>query len=87
MGAVKGVFLFLRALLAPRLAVAVENLALGQQLPVLQNSNKRPRLRPRDRVFWTWLVRLWPDWRSALLIVQPEIVTGWHRQGFRLYWR
>ena len=30
---------------------------------------------------------LWPDWRSVLLIVQPETVIRWHRQGFRLYWR
>ena len=30
---------------------------------------------------------LWPYWRSALIIVQPETVVRWHRQGFRLYWR
>ncbi len=30
---------------------------------------------------------LWPDWRSALLIVKPDTVVRWHRQGFRLYWR
>jgi hypothetical protein len=30
---------------------------------------------------------LWDDWRSALLIVKPETVIAWHRQGFRLYWR
>jgi hypothetical protein len=22
-----------------------------------------------------------------LLIVQPDTVVGWHRQGFKLYWR
>jgi putative transposase len=87
MGVVNGVFLLLRALFTPRLAMAVENLALRQQLAVLQHSSKRPKLRPRDRVFWTWLMRWWPDWRSALLIVQPETVIRWHRQGFRLYWR
>jgi hypothetical protein len=31
--------------------------------------------------------RFWRDWRSALVIVQPETVVRWHRQGFRLYWR
>jgi transposase InsO family protein len=30
---------------------------------------------------------LWSGWRSALLIVQPDTVVRWHRQGFRLYWR
>jgi transposase InsO family protein len=26
-------------------------------------------------------------WRNALMIVQPETLIGWHRQGFRLWWR
>jgi transposase InsO family protein len=26
-------------------------------------------------------------WRHALLIVQPETLLRWHRQGFRLFWR
>ena len=26
-------------------------------------------------------------WRQALLIVQPETLLRWHRQGFRLFWR
>jgi len=48
---------------------------------------KRPKLRMRDRIFWVLLSRLWPNWRSALAIVQPETVIKWHRQGFKLYWR
>jgi transposase InsO family protein len=44
-------------------------------------------LRKRDRIFWVWLSRIWAGWRSVLVIVQPDTVVGWHRQGFRLYWR
>ena len=32
-------------------------------------------------------MRFWPRWRSALLVVQPETVIRWHREGFRRYWR
>jgi hypothetical protein len=39
------------------------------------------------RPLWVWLSRLWSGWRSALIIVKPETVISWHRQGFRLYWR
>ena len=63
-----------------------EHRRLRQQLAVHQRQAKRPKLRPRDRVFWVWLSRLWSGWRSVLVIVQPETVVGWHRQGFRLYW-
>jgi len=67
--------------------LAAENLALRQQLAVLKERTKRPRLRKRDRIFWVWLSRLWTGWRSALLIVQPDTVVAWHRQGWKLYWR
>jgi putative transposase len=72
--------------LRSRVSLAAENLALRHQLGVLQRSARRPRLRPRDRVFWVWLSRLWSGWRSSPIIVQPETVVRWHRQGFRLYW-
>ena len=87
MGILKAVLVFLRAMLILKIHLAVENLALRQQLAVCKQSVKRPKLRPRDRVFWVWLSRLWPNWRSALAIVQPESVIRWHRLGFKLYWR
>lgn len=49
---------FVRGLLAERTALATENLALRQQLAVLERSVKRPRLRPRDRIFWVCLSKL-----------------------------
>ena len=64
-----------------------ENMALRHQLSVLQRTARRPRLKAGDRVFWVWLSRIWPQWRSSLLIVRPKTVITWHRQGFRLYWR
>ena len=87
MGTIEAIFLFLRAFIIGRATVAIENLALRQQVAVFKESGRRPKLRPRDRVFWVLLSRLWPNWRSALAIVQPETVIKWHRMGFKLYWR
>ena len=70
-----------------RSSLAAENLALRHQLFVLQRSTKRPRLKAHDRIFWVWLSKLWTDWRSCLVIVKPDTVVKWHRQGFKLYWR
>jgi len=83
----RSVYLLFRAFLLPRINLAAENLALRQQIIVLRRSVKRPKIERSDRVFWAWLSRLWPGWRSALIIVQPETVIKWHRAGFRLYWR
>jgi hypothetical protein len=33
------------------------------------------------------LSQLWQDWREVLIIVKPETVIKWRRQGFKLYWR
>lgn len=79
-------FAFLRALCARRVSLAAENLALKQQLVVLRRSVKRPTLRRGDRIFWVWLCSICQHWRSWLVIVQPETVIHWHRQGFKLYW-
>ena len=87
MSVLKSFVLFFRAMLVPQSRLAIENLALRQQLAVYKQSVKRPKLRPRDRIFWVCLCHLWPNWRSALCIVQPETVIRWHRRGFKLYWR
>ena len=87
MGALQVVTALFRQICLSRADLAAENLALRQQLAALQRSVKRPRLHRRDRIFWVWLSRLWRGWRSSMIVVQPETVLRWHREGFRLYWR
>ncbi len=78
---------FVREIAMSRATLQLENIALRQQVAVLKRERPRPRLRPLDRVFWVFLSRLWPRWKDALVIVMPETVVGWHRQGFRLFWK
>src|SRR5215471_5324124 len=79
-------FQFLVLVFSGHRQVALENIALRHQLAVFTRQKKRPRLRDRDRLFWITLQRLWKDWRSALVFVQPETVTGWQRKRFKRYW-
>ena len=51
MGILKALLVFLRAMLIPKVHLAIENLALRQQVAVFKQSVKRPKLRPRDRVY------------------------------------
>src|SRR5213594_2242900 len=76
----------LRSAVRTRRELALENLALRQQLAVWKARQPRPRLTERDRIFWIVLSRLWKNWRSSLQVVRPETVVRWHRRGFRLYW-
>jgi putative transposase len=67
--------------------LTIENLALRQQLAVMKQSVRRPKIRKRDRLFWVILSRLWNGWENVLIVVQPETVIRWHRKGFKLYWK
>src|SRR5229473_1602399 len=80
------VYVCLLAVLTERRDLALENLALRQQLAVLKRSQTRLKIKQQERVFWIWLSRTWSGWREALIIVKPTTVIGWHRRGFRLYW-
>src|SRR5215472_16279833 len=59
---------FLSKLLLPGSVreIALENLALRQQLAVMKRQCPRPRLRRVDRVFWVWLSRVWRNWQRAV---------------------
>src|SRR5262249_49091552 len=77
----------LRGAVRSRVALHLEVLALRHQLQVLQRSRpRRLRLAKADRWLWAWLLGVWTEWRTALVIVKPETVVAWHRQGFRLFW-
>src|SRR5438105_3495276 len=76
----------LRGVVRSRVALHLEVLALRHQLQVLQRSRaRRVRLAKADRWLWAWLSRSWTGWRTALVIVKPDTVIAWHRQGFRVF--
>jgi putative transposase len=76
----------LRSAIRTHRELALENLALRQQLAVCKARQPRPRLTEIDRLFWVLLSRLWTGWRHSLLVVRPETVIGWQRRGFGRYW-
>src|SRR5216683_3164833 len=72
--------------LKSRRHLALENLALRQQLALLCKRSKRPQFGRVARIFWVCLSQRWSGWRDALCLVRPETVIRWHRQGFRAFW-
>ncbi len=78
---------FLRAAFTSRGSLALENLALRQQLATYARRKNRPRLKPQERAFGVALSRVGSEWRSSLVFVKPATVIDWHRRGFRRYWR
>lgn len=78
---------FLLLCLRPSAALVAENLFLRKQLALYEERRIKPRRATNTtRLTLVWLSR-WFNWRQALTIVQPETLTRWHRQGFRLFWR
>jgi len=81
------VLAFLSSFIRSRASLQVEILALRHQLAVYQRHSARPRLRPSDRLLWSWLSRIWTSWEDALVLVKPATVISWQRRRFRDHWR
>jgi putative transposase len=82
-----GLSRFLPCLFRSRSALIAENLFLRKQLAFYREREVEPRrLTDAARVCMLVWSRLF-NWREALVIVRPETLIGWHRKGFRLFWR
>ena len=77
----------LRTLFQTRKDLVLEHLALRQQLSIYVQKEPKPRMDLPDKLFWVLMSRSWSRWRETLVIVKPDTVVRWHREGFRLYWR
>jgi putative transposase len=74
----------------PRQDLVLENLLLRHQLAVLTRPTRtRPRTRLHlwDKLLWVLARQLCVAWREHLMLVTPDTVVRWHRQGWRLFWR
>src|SRR5215813_7801809 len=58
-------FRFFKASLSGRCNLALENLALRQQLAILKRTQKRLVISTKDRLLWVWLSRIWSEWRAC----------------------
>jgi hypothetical protein len=63
--------------LTPKKELLAENAMLRQLADVL---------RTNERVILVALASMFTRWRDALVLIDPETVLRWHRQGFRLLW-
>ena len=77
----------IRDTLRSRSELLTENALLRQQLIIASRQVKRPPFRPYERGIVVALSSTLKHWRSALLLVKPETVLRWHRDGFRLIWK
>ena len=77
----------LKDLTRSRSELVTENALLRQQLIVASRRVKRPDFKPHERGLLVLLARCVRGWRDAVLLVKPDTILSWHRQGFRLFWR
>ena len=72
-----------------KVELVTENALLRQQLIALshQSKLKRPEFSPLDRFLILLFASKVNAWKQALLILKPDTLLHWHRQGFRLFWK
>lgn len=78
---------FVRSSFRSRSTLIAENLFLRKQLAYYQDHQIQPRRLSNaarlSLVIWSRFFA----WRSALLVVKPATLVGWHRRAFRLFWK
>jgi len=79
-------FSLVRSLCGSKADLAMEVLALRQQLAVFKRKSPRPHLDPFDRLFWSVLRDQFAGWMDALVIVKPETVVKWRKRKFQEFW-
>ena len=87
MTGIYAMLVYLRTFRSTRHRLALESVALRQQLAVYKRRQPRPKLNGFDRLFWVVVRQIWTSWSEALILVKPETVVSWHRAGYRLFWR
>jgi hypothetical protein len=80
-------FQFCWSLFKTRKSMVLENLMLRQQLNIYKRKDKRPKIENIDRVMLVWISRVFIKWKSVLIVVTPATVIGWHKKGFKFYWK
>lgn len=86
-GAAAGLVQFLASSFRSRSALIAENLFLRKQLAFYREREIEPRrLTDAARICLVIWSRLF-NWRDVLTVVKPETLIGWHRKGFRLFWK
>jgi putative transposase len=73
--------------LRSRTSLAAENLFLRKQLAFNQERKVKSRRADNPTRLTLVLLSRWFNWREALIVVSPRTLIGWHRKGFRLFWR
>ena len=72
--------------------IRLENIALHSQLALIQceivdKKISKPNTICVFRMLWVFLSDNFENWKTALVIVKPETVLGWHKRAFKSYWR
>src|ERR1035437_7912722 len=75
------IHLFL-SLFKTKAQLQLEIIFLRKQLEILNRSNKRIKIRNRDRVFFMFLKAIFNRWKESLIIIKPETIIRWHRKRF-----
>ena len=78
---------FVADLFRSRNELLAENAMLGQQLIAAKRKVKQPEFRPLERGLMVVLSSMVRNWQNAVLLVKPDTVLRWHREGFRLLWK
>jgi len=67
--------------------LAVEVVALRQQLGMFLTKKEKPKITDFERAFLVAIKCIFSKWKNLLVVVKPETVVKWQQRRFKSYWR
>jgi len=78
---------FISRLSRSRTSLVAENLFLRKQLAMYQERGKKPgRIDSATKLTLICLTKVF-NWKDSLVVIQPNTLIRWHREGYRVFWR
>jgi hypothetical protein len=70
-----------------KIQLLLEIAMLTKQLEIYKRTDPKLKIKRTDRMFFSLMKDILSNWKERIVIVKPNTIIKWHREGFRIYWK
>src|ERR1039458_5267985 len=83
----KCLYLIIKMFFKTKIQLLLEIAMLTKQLEIYKRTDPKLKIKRTDRMFFSLMKDILSNWKERIVIVKPNTIIKWHREGFRIYWK
>src|ERR1035438_531019 len=83
----KCLYLIIKMFFKTKIQLLLEIAMLTKQLEIYKRTDPKLKIKRTDRMFFSLMKDILSNWKERIVIVRPNTIMKWHREGFRIYWK